>query len=475
VIWKDNYGFRISGSGWYDPQYKNSNNDHPSNRQLTWASPSADVGDYNHEAKDLHYAGGELLDAFVFANFDIGDTALGVRAGRHTIYWGNGLLFGGAVHGIGGVMAPIDFNKALAVPGSEAKELFMPTGKISSVFQITDNITLNAYYGYEFQAYRTPEDGTFFALAEGLSENSEFITLVPGDPIRAGLKSRGFSEDTGDYGFNLQYFFEPWALETSFVYINYTDKNLNGLIGSAGSPNTPQPGDGAGGDRLLAAGAVAIGEAKWVFKNDIELYGISFAKEVSGVSVGMDLVYRKDTGIAPELAPSLFAGGGAALSSFDSDNYPGAVGDTMAVVINGVGLLNNQWGLWDGGTWIVEAAFTWLDSCNENCNLLSTKVHEDRVSSGVAAIFNPTWYQVRPGWDMTIPMSVSYVIDGEATPQSFGGNEELGNASIGVKVDINQLWAVTGAYNIRFGPVLNGIGGSLKDRDNVTLTIKRTW
>ncbi|RLA52291.1 MAG: DUF1302 domain-containing protein, partial [Gammaproteobacteria bacterium] len=88
VIWKDRFGFRVSGSGWYDPQYKSSNNDHPSERNANWSSPSASVGDYNHEAKDWHYAGGEFLDAFVFANFDIGDAAVGVRAGRHTIYWG---------------------------------------------------------------------------------------------------------------------------------------------------------------------------------------------------------------------------------------------------------------------------------------------------------------------------------------------------------------------------------------------------
>jgi hypothetical protein len=139
------------------------------------------VGEYNHEAEDLHYAGGELLDAFAFANVDIGETtSLGIRAGRHTIYWGQGLLTNGAIHGIGGAMAPIDFTKALSVPGSEAKELFMPTGKISSVLQLGANLTLNAYYSYEFQAYRMPEDGTYWSPVEGLTENSEFLTLLPG-------------------------------------------------------------------------------------------------------------------------------------------------------------------------------------------------------------------------------------------------------------------------------------------------------
>ena len=157
VIWKDSFGFRISGSGWYDPQYEEGENDHPSEWNSNWGSPSADVGDYNHKAEDMHYLGSELLDAFVFANFDIGDTAIGVRAGRHTIYWGNSLLATGAVTSIGGAMAPLDFSKALSVPGSEAKELFMPTNKISTVVQFTDNLTFNAYYGLELSLIHISE------------------------------------------------------------------------------------------------------------------------------------------------------------------------------------------------------------------------------------------------------------------------------------------------------------------------------
>jgi hypothetical protein len=484
VIWKDNFGFRISGSGWYDPQYTNSNNDHPSDRRESWASPSANVGHYNHEAEDLHYAGGELLDAFVFANFDIGEQAIGVRAGRHTIYWGNGLLTNGALHGFGGSMAPIDFNKALSVPGSEAKELFMPNGKVSSVWQVTDNLTVNGYYGFEYQAYRLPEDGTYWSPAEGLSENTEFATLFPeGDcpecfPVpgfRGGFKPRGYSEETGDYGINVQYFFESWGLETSLIYINHTDMNLHGLVGAPSSPGTPQPGDGGEGDALFADGAIAVGESKWIHKEDISVFGLSFAKEIAGISVGVDLVRREDTGLPPELASAFGLAPGVDITTLDGDDYPQAEGDTYHVIINGLGLLNGDLGLWDGGTYILEATFSMLDSCNKNCELLDSRVSEDRVVSQIAGIFRPTWYQVRPGWDMSIPMSVNYTIDGEKAPMSFAGDEEAGSASIGVSVDIEQAWKVTAAYNIRFGPVLAGIGGLLKDRDNVSVTVKRTW
>ena len=41
---------------------------------------------------------------------------------------------------------------------------------------------------------------------------------------------------------------------------------------------------------------------------------------------------------------------------------------------------------------------------------------------------------------------------------AIGGDEEGGAASIGVELNINQVWLLTAAYNARFGPVLAGVG-----------------
>ena len=536
VIWKNRFGFRVSGSGWYDPQYKSSNNDYPDERNATWQSPSASVGDYSHEAKDWHYAGGEFLDAFVFANFDIGDAAVGVRAGRHTIYWGNSLLGGGAIASIGGAMNAMDFNKGLSVPGSEAKELFMPANKISTVVQLTDNLTLNAYYGLEHTRYRLPETGTFFSPAGALTSDTEYINLgifgadVLEAPVAMGTHHREDEGSDGDIGFNLQYYVEAWELETSFIYMNYTDKNLHGLhagfntgqfldfqaniaqnpeaqaalslwqatCGPAGY-ECPKPMRTQGDNPTPS---YVVGESRWLFKDDIDLFGISFAKEIAGVSVGLDLVLRQDAPLAPEFNTSiqrlydtpdwgvlglglpegedLAAAFGLGYMpgdyfDYDSDDFLGAEGDIYSVVINGLGLLNNQWGLWDGGQWILEGTFTMLDDCTKNCELMDVRLHEDRVVSYVEGKFDPTWYQVFPGWDMTIPMSVAYQLDGEKNPQTFGGDDERGSASIGVEFLIDQKWIANMKYNTFFGPVDAGTGGLLKDRDNVSMTLKRTF
>ncbi|MEH6516156.1 MAG: DUF1302 family protein [Halioglobus sp.] len=518
-IYKQNFGFRVSASAWYDYAYKDS--DHPTDRRYTWASPSVDPGQYNDEAEKMHYKGAELLDAFVFANFDIGETALGIRAGRHTIYWGNSLLAGGAISGVGGSMAPIDFSKAFAVPGTDAKELFMPTSKLSTVFQVSDNVTLNAYYGFEHRRHRLPEAGTYFSPAEGLTEDTEFIVLSADDPdaeFRSGVTSASDKVEDNEWGFNLQYYVEDWSLETSFIYLNYVDKNLHGLhagvdLGQALSAQAGAGNPSAGflvsiwnslcaSDPAVAcpnapivdqgAGTVDVGTGRWLFKDDIDMYAISLAKEIAGISAGMDIVYRKNTGLAPDLPAGLgrFYGSPNDLITglvedalpltpiegdyfdYDSSNYLGPVGNTWSLVANGLGFLSDN-GLWEGGTYVVEGTFAMLDKCTENCELLDRNVKENRIVSSVGAVFRPTWFQVFPGWDMSVPLAVSYTFHGKS-PFTFGGDEGRGNGSVGLDFNINETWNFQAKYNVFFGPVTAGIGGLLKDRDNVSFTIKRT-
>jgi hypothetical protein len=410
------------------------------------------------------------------------------------------------------------------------------------VFQPTENLTLNAFYNFEHRRYRLPETGTYFSPAEGLTEDTEFVTLPPGDPaspIRTGFSGNKDKHDSGDWGFNVQYWVDAWSLETSFIYLNYVDKNLHGLhagfdtgqLAAALAPSNPLAGlllgawnNGCAAGALEpcppntpeidpGAGTLTYGQGGWLFKDDIDLYAISLAKEIGGISVGADIVYRKDTGLAPDLANGLQRFYGAPESfvptiegalglfpipgdydSYDSSNYWGPVGDVWSVVINGVGLLKSG-PFWDGGSYIVEATFQMLDDCGENCGtkqfdrngnvtkewargerpLEDFRVYEGRVVSTIGAVFRPTWYQVFPGVDMTLPMAISYTIDGEKSPFTFGGDEERGSGSIGVELSIDQKWTIDARYNAYFGPVNAGIGGLLKDRDNISITAKRTF
>ncbi len=134
-------------------------------------------------------------------------------------------------------------------------------------------------------------------------------------------------------------------------------------------------------------------------------------------------------------------------------------------------------GLWEGGSYIVEATFSLLDSINSRQDLVAdgdVNLSEGRITSHVAVNFNPVWYQVFSGTDLTLKTSVGVGIDGNS-PIGFGGDEEVGNGALGAELNVNQTWTAELRYNFFFGPYKNGVAGLWKDRDNVSLTVKRTF
>lgn len=484
VIWKDKLGFRVSGSGWYDFAYSNSAYPRsgltPSNRSpySTFAYLTVQPGDYNDAAEDLHYRGGELLDAFVFGNFEFGDdTSANLRVGRHTLYWGQSLLSVGAIHGFAGSMAALDLAKGLGTPGSEAKELFIPNDKISSTLQFANGLSFSAFYAMGFEPVRWPASGTYFSLNELLTENSECLTAISQANGRFCFRSVDYiSKDSGDFGINVKYFVEPWDMEVAAIYMNNTDRLTSGLYSVASTT----PGQVAEAKNTNAS---LLGSYGWVYKDDIDTFGISLSKEKWDISWGADFVYRLNNALAPELTPSLQP----SYTSFDQvgygDKYPGPTGDTAHIVLNGVGFLDGEWGLWDGGSYIGELTLSQLmewgqfgeDAKAPEFNKASLYTKDDNLCSNFSGVFRPTWYQVRSGWDLSLLGSINYTISCKQAPNAAGGNEKVGNGSIGASVDIDQVWNVALNYNIYYGPQKNGTAAFIKDRDNIALTVKRTF
>ena len=481
VIWKTQYGFRVSGAAWYDDIY-NKSNDHPST-SLSWGSPSARVGTFNDHAEDLHGQDIELLDAFAFANFRLGETDLNIRAGRHTLFWGQSLLTAGAIQGVAGAMAPIDAIKAFSVPGSEAQELFMPTAKLSASWQATPNLALNGYYSFEFQEHRLPAVGTYFSPAEHFTNDAEFAALIPVEQLGYVYGLRGVGEETpgdGEYGLALEFYSEGLDMDMAAYYLNYHDKLPHGLVADINLSQLPAGlgglGDWFDGD-ILNPNNVSVGRFKWTYKEDIDLFGLSMAKELWGVSFGADFVYRKDAGLSPD-AGAIFLGRFSLPGVFDSgfdnldeSNYGGPVGDTIHFVGNALGLLKGN-SLWDGGSYMVEFTASMLDKVTENEQFLEANVEEDDIATTIAVLFTPEWFQVFPGVDMKAPISVSYGLS-NFSPLVLGGAEEVGTVSAGLSFLFQQLWTFDVMYTNSFGPIQNG--ATTRDRDFISFTAKYTF
>src|SRR5215471_7827480 len=117
-------------------------------------------------------------------------------------------------------------------------------------------------------------------------------------------------------------------------YRNYTDKIPQALITKVGPASTSQY------NLLYASG--------------ISLYGISFAKNILGTSVGAELSYRHNTPLNSQVL-------GIAPGIPEAGETNGARGNTMHGLVNAVGVIPST-PVFDSATWVTELTWSrWMD------------------------------------------------------------------------------------------------------------------
>jgi hypothetical protein len=468
VIYKKRYGMRVSAAGWYDAAYNGSSKSNPNPPLVN--IPSYINNQYSSTTKRFYEGpSGEILDAFVFGGADLGNVPVDAKLGRHSIYWGESILLGGNLHSVAYAQNPLDLQKGFATPGTEAKELFRPLNQISAKAQVTDTLSLAAQYLLEWEPARYPEGGTYLGPVDFVfnGPDRQFLNL-PAAAGGPGFAMRGAASEphqSGEYGVSARW--SPAWLDGTmgFYYRNFADK-------------LPQV--------LLTSLAPATRQYNLVYADNIKLYGASITKNILGVSTSAEISYRENTplfskvlGVAPLAGPG---------------DTNGARGDTWHAVLNGVGTINKT-PLFDSAAWIAELSASRWVTVRSGANLFNAvgfapcaglDKWDGCVTKNYAGIglgFTPTWYQVFPGVDLQAPLTYAIGLSGNAATV-FGGNEHLGNYSIGIGADVQQKYRFDLKYIDFLGyyrdngvavTSQNGLNTFLKDRGFVSLTFKTTF
>ena len=510
LVYRRNMGLRVSGALWYDNAYSDATATR--NPAINPAVPGSYIGDRFTDYTKRYYKGpsGELLDAFVFGKFDIAETPVALKAGRHTVFWGESLLLNGALHGISYSQAPIDLAKGFATPGAEAKELFRPLSNLSGQVQATKDLSIAGQYFFDWEPYRYPEGGTFLGPADFAFTGPQQVRTGAGLLPNSGIHT---PSRHGDWGLAARWSPE-WLDGTAGVYYrNYTDKLLSLLV--------------TGGVAPSAANPLGLQYSQFYGEN-VDLWGVSLAKQIAGVSFGSEISYRHNTPLAAQtagLTPSALVGPLAPLAAFLFPNSAAnttlngntfqARGNTWHVVLNGLGVIPKT-PVFDSATYAAELTYSRLDSVTANPDMfygegygvcrsaLSNPALPAAVRAqyrdkwdgcatkdhiGLAINFTPVWFQVFPGWDLSTPLAWSQTLKGNS-PLVLGGNERNGNFSIGLGADYQMKYRFDLKYVDFFGrtksgtdPVsglpavtsINGLSTLLKDRGHVVLTFKTTF
>jgi hypothetical protein len=439
IVYK-NIGVRVSGTAWYDTIY-HGDTDHDS--PATSNNVSEPYDEFTDDTTDLHGGDVELLDLFAFASGKLGGKPASIRAGRHTLLWGETLFFAG--NGIAAGQAPMDIIKMLGVPGTKAKELFLPVAQVSGQVQLAKGVTLASYYQLEWRESHMPGAGSYFSDVDIIDEGGEKL-ITPGGNFYRRNDMEG--DDTGQYGISLR--FNPGSdLGIGLYYLNYHQKNQYWTYTDTSTMD-------------LASGR--LGDYYLVYPEDIQMIGMSISGQVGLVNVCAEVSARFD-------APLISETGDATLMGDNRSNNLYALGDTFHANLSAIGFLQPTF-LWQGGSFLAEVAYEDLMSIEDNRDMIDDA--RDEYAWGIRMVFEPAYYQVFPGYDIRVPIGFAYTGNG-ASPSDLkfnGGAVDGGDVSIGVNVDYRTEWKFGVKYTMYYG---DDEYQTLEDRDFISFSMEHTF
>lgn len=264
----------------------------------------------------------DLLDAFVYGNFEVGDgSALDIRVGKQVLSWGESTFIQNGINTIN----PIDVS-ALRVPGSELKEGFLPVPLADINFSLNENISLEAFYQFKWNNTEPEASGSFFSTNDAASPGGDHLFIGFGNYLFTDSPNQGAvaggnvfpvdkypnpllnnfrgvqsltpfgtvvpraaddtPSDSGQYGFALRMFSEELNnTEFGLYHINYHSRVpvLSSIVGSLSAFQTA-PSEFTKASRYRAE-----------YPEDIQLFGGSFnTTTIAGISLQGELSFRKN-------------------------------------------------------------------------------------------------------------------------------------------------------------------------------------
>jgi hypothetical protein len=335
-------GIFVRGKYWYDFELKDEN------RQFK------DISDSNRK-EGAKSSGGQILDAFIYHNYAIGDEPGSVRLGKQVISWGESTFIQGGINSVN----PIDVS-AFRRPGAEIKEGLIPVNMFYLSQNITQNLSAEGFYQLEWDQTVADNCGTFFSQPDVISDgcdnnlavlrsrnglNSSLAAAgLPataraavlnslgqqgvrfGNPDEGAIVRRGpdrDARDSGQFGLAMHYNFEPLDTEFGAYFMNYHSRapifsgrggpasaySAAGLVGSLAANGIPVGTATALAPTLLPV-VVAGNSSYYVeYPEDIRLYGLSFSTTLpTGTAWSGEVSYRPNAPVQLNTTDILYSG-----------------------------------------------------------------------------------------------------------------------------------------------------------------------
>lgn len=162
-----NFGLFVRGTGFYDFVSERSNTDR---------TPLSD------EALELVGSDVSLLDAFVYGKFNLGTMPGQIRLGDQVISWGESTFIQNGINSIN----PVNVN-AIRLPGSELKEALLPEGMVWGGLGLTENISVEAFYLYDYENTEIDPSGSYWSSNDFAGPGGDKVMLGFGTVADLGV------------------------------------------------------------------------------------------------------------------------------------------------------------------------------------------------------------------------------------------------------------------------------------------------
>jgi hypothetical protein len=477
-----NFGGRISGSSWRDSVYLKGN-DYQGTEVYAGGTPigatastaNNNTGQAMNEflpaTRRQHGRGSELLDAFAYLKGDVGDMKGTVRLGKHTLQWGESLFFG--QNGIANAQGPVDIAKIVSVPGWQFKEVLLPVEQASGSLQVAEGVSLGAYYQFKWRPSKIPGVGSYFSNQDYVGTGT--VSFGPGVALSYDASKDLRPKDSGQGGVQLRWSPTGSDYEFGFYAAQYHDK----------TPAAPVF-DFVNGNVHLA------------YASNIRTFGASVTSSVGQLNWALEGSLRTN---APLNSDPAVLGLGPVITCGTSDDNPCyAVGRTAHLQMSGIYVLQPG-PLWQGGALVGELAYNrtlkvtqdiFANADGSSSGLGGLDPNTTKGAWAMRMIFEPQYFQVLPGLDLSLPIAVGYNFGGRSSAigNFAGGASKAGDYSIGVKGKYQNDWNLALTYTDYFGeaktftetlvagsgsPRQLTFGQTLKDRAHVSFSLSRTF
>jgi hypothetical protein len=398
------------------------------NNNPAYGNGDAPRGDFPDDTVDEHRDRLEMLDYFLYYGGILGEDHLfDVRLGSQVINWGEATF----TPGINGLQSRADLI-ARNTPGVEVKEILLPSGALYGQIDVVENLTFETYYQYEWKKTELNGVGSYFSDRDFLGPGARnFLIGVGGDRDTLSVVTRNADDAASDSG--------QWG--AAFHWIVFGDTDLGFYYVNAHNK--------APAYQVLCGGKICG-------RNELpDTYTIQYFEDIQGYAASFTTVLA-DTNIQGEVA---FKTDTPVVDLFGNP----IEGDVASYQLGGSYVFQPNV-LWDDANLTFELAGAYVTSED------SSDLRFDDHGTVVNLRFEPSYLNIRPGWDLKVPVFFKRGLDGNIL------ESEMVEDASAVNIEFQFVYLTN--FIVKFGYTNFWDGGevvTINDRDNVSVNVSYSF